>query len=92
MGCRCLKCGRATWVSDLCPPCAVREERLAAVRFLRHWASPPGVFEDVDGWSLLNEFANRLEDGEHLWPPGECRARDPSKDDPLRPLGKDPTE
>lgn len=60
-------------------PCKC-SERASAVRFLRHWAKLSGAFEDVAGRNLLNQFAKRLEDGEHLWPLGVTGTRDPSRD------------
>ena len=51
-------------------------EREAVVRFLRHWARLSGAFEENGGRDLLAQFANRVEDGEHLLPPGETFVRD----------------
>jgi hypothetical protein len=64
------------------PEAQVFEERAAAVRFLRHWASLSGAFEDVEGRALLHQFAKRLEDGEQHLPPGVTTTRDPSDDIP----------
>lgn len=65
------------------------DERAQAVRFLRHWASLSSAFEDVAGRDLLYQFAKRLEDGEHMLPPGVTTVRDPSKDMP--PHGEEPS-
>ena len=60
----------------------IKHERASAVRFLRHWASLSSAFEDVEGRDLLAQFANRLEDGEHLLPHGVTTVRDRSRDMP----------